>query len=67
MGQEADLRREVDGLNLAEAEKFADLLEKLFQDHGVFYRMAKDCKPDVRFIEFEKVSIKIDKPRGRND
>jgi len=47
-------------LNEAEAIKAQNEIEALLKKHGAQWRVVYDRRPDLRFICFEKISLKVE-------
>lgn len=37
----------------------AKRIESILTENGIHYRLVMDKQPDLRFVEFERISIKI--------
>ena len=50
----------------SEAEKLKAELESLFTSYGLYYTIELDNRPELRYIRFKEVSIKVDNTESKN-
>jgi hypothetical protein len=50
----------------SEAEKLKAELESLFISYGLYYTIELDNRPELRYIRFKEVSIKVDNTESKN-